>query len=66
MIQILLVLIGLSALAACVPDPSRLAIAPACHAYDPGCLQAYQAHEFEAAIDERVLADRALCRAVPP
>jgi hypothetical protein len=54
------------ALAGCAPIPQRATIAPACSLYAPGCLQAYQPREIYPVVDERVLADHALCRAVPP
>ncbi len=54
------------ALAACAPLHPQLTTTPPCAHYAPGCLQAYQPHEAAPVVDERVLADHALCRAVPP
>ncbi len=60
------IIIGLCALSACTQAPVHLAIGPTCPYGARGCMPAYQPHEIDPSWTERLLADRALCRAVPP
>lgn len=54
------------ALSACTQAPTHLTIGPTCPYGTRGCLPAYLPHEVDVEWTERMLADRALCRAVPP
>ncbi len=61
------IIISLCVLSACTQAPVHLAIGPTCPYGTRGCLPAYLPYETDPAwTSERVLADHALCRAVPP